>query len=239
MPMTTLPGRQTVCLRMLAGTDSVRRRAWSMPNNKSWVRLAARVREMSWDELRERARQEIAKRSDFVKSQLGARVAANSSDSLSGNRGRFFFDSAAVPQILEHLRRELPDVVEEIVHQADEICRHRFDLLGYNGVEYGPEIDWHLDAVHAKHAPQRPWYKIRYLDFDEVGDSKVTWELNRHQHLVTLAKAYRLTGQLHYALELFEQWYGWQEQNPYPIGINWASSLEVAFRSLSWLWVSH
>ena len=210
-----------------------------MPSNRSWIRLAARVREMNWDELCVRARQEIAKRGDLVMSQLGARFVDDSSDLLSGHGGRFFFDSAEVPHILDYLRRSLPEVVDEIVHQADEICRHRFDLLGYQGVQYGPEMDWHLDAVHAKRAPQRPWYKIPYLDFDEVGDSKVTWELNRHQHLVTLAKAYRLTGQLHYALELFEQWYGWQEQNPYPIGINWASSLEVAFRSLSWLWVSH
>jgi hypothetical protein len=28
----------------------------------------------------------------------------------------------------------------------------------------------------------------------------------------------------------------WQTQNPYPIGMNWASSLEVAFRTLSWIW---
>ena len=27
--------------------------------------------------------------------------------------------------------------------------------------------------------------------------------------------------------------------NPYPLGINWGSSLEVAFRSLSWIWVDH
>ncbi|MGA7589170.1 MAG: alginate lyase family protein, partial [Candidatus Sulfotelmatobacter sp.] len=32
-------------------------------------------------------------------------------------------------------------------------------------------------------------------------------------------------------------WYSWQKANPYPLGINWASALEVAFRSLSWLWV--
>jgi hypothetical protein len=75
------------------------------------------------------------------------------------------------------------------------------------------------------------------LDFEEVGDSKITWELNRHQHLVTLAKSYRLTGKEQFAAELFSQWFDWQRQNPYPIGINWASSLEVAFRAISWLWV--
>ena len=58
----------------------------------------------------------------------------------------------------------------------------------------GLEIDWHCDRVHGKRAPRKPWFRMKYLDFAEVGDSKVTWELNRHQHLVTLAKAYRLTG---------------------------------------------
>jgi hypothetical protein len=65
----------------------------------------------------------------------------------------------------------------------------------------------------------------------------VTWELNRHQHLVTLAKAACLTRERRYADELVQQWYSWQNANPYPLGINWASALEVAFRSLSWLWI--
>ncbi len=94
-----------------------------------------------------------------------------------------------------------------------------------------------FDAVHGKRAPLKPWFKIRFLDFDEVGDHKVIWELNRHQHLVTLAKACCLTGQEKYVTELTRQWYSWQLANPYPMGINWGSSLEVAFRSVSWLWV--
>jgi Heparinase II/III-like protein/Heparinase II/III N-terminus len=224
---------------MLAGAGKFRRRALPTPRKKSWARLIRRVKAMSRDELRVRMRQEIAKRSDFVMSRLGGSFAEGCSDSRASFRGRFFFDSADVPQILGYLRRCLPQVVDEIVHQADQICRHRFDLLGYQGVEYSRDIDWHLDAVHGKRAPRRPWYRVRYLDFDQVGDAKITWELNRHQHLVTLAKAYRLTGRVGYALELFEQWYSWQTQNPYPIGINWASSLEVAFRTLSWLWVSY
>ena len=56
------------------------------------------------------------------------------------------------------------------------------------------DIDWHLDPVHGKRAPLDPWFKIPFLDFAVVGDHKVTWELNRHQHLVTLAKARLLSG---------------------------------------------
>ena len=33
------------------------------------------------------------------------------------------------------------------------------------------------------------------------------------------------------------QWRSWIKANPYPLGINWGSTLEVAFRSLSWIWV--
>src|SRR5207244_4869584 len=76
----------------------------------------------------------------------------------------------------------------------------------------------------------------KYLDFQEVGDSKISWELNRHQHFVILAKAYRLTVDEKFVREIFAQWTHWHKQNPYPIGLNWASSLEVGFRSLSWVW---
>ena len=113
---------------------------------------------------------------------------------------------------------------------AEKICRHRFDLLGYTDLDFGSPVDWHLDPVHQKRAPRRPWYQIPFLDFDQVGDHKIIWELNRHQHLVTLARA-------GFHDEIVAQWTGWQSENPYPIGINWASSLEVAFRALSWLWV--
>lgn len=194
---------------------------------------------MSWHELCTRARQEVAKRTDRALNLCGTQSSAGQDCLLSDWRGRFFFEQSDVSPILQFLRQRLPDVVGRIIHQAEHICQHRFDLLGYDHLDYGPEIDWHLDAVHGIRAPQIPWYRVPYLDFNRVGDSKITWELNRHQHLVTLAKAYRLTGRPEFALEVLEQWYHWQAQNPYPTGINWASSLEVAMRSLSWLWIFH
>jgi len=195
--------------------------------------------EMGWDELRERTRQEFAKRWDLALGQIGGPFPRDGRLPQSQDSRRFFFTPAEVPEILRCLRERLPEAVERTVNQAEQICEHRFDLLGYEGVDYGMRIDWHLDAVHGKRAPRRPWFRVPYLDFDQVGDAKVIWELSRHQHLVTLAKAYRLTGEGRYAQELFRQWYDWNEQNPYGIGINWASSLEVAFRSLSWLWIWH
>jgi hypothetical protein len=194
---------------------------------------------MSRDELFERSRQEMAKRADAVLCWFGHDFARGSRRPSAGKAGNFFFAQDSVDSILALMRQRLSGTAEQIVQQAEQICRHQFDLLGYTSLDYGRPIDWQLDAVHGKRAPRKAFYRIRYLDYAEVGDSKITWELNRHQHLVTLAKAYRLTGERRYADEILRQWRHWQAENPYPLGINWASSLEVGFRSLSWIWTYH
>ncbi len=210
-----------------------------MRTNHAWLRRCKRLTEMGWDEIRMRTLQALAKRCDYTLYRMGISGVNGHHQNGLEQRSRFFFQKEDLPEILAALWKSFPEIADQLVERAEQICRHRFDLLGYRGVDYGPEIDWHLDAVHGKRAPFRPWFRISYLDFDQVGDSKVVWELNRHQHLVTLAKAYRLTQDEAYGRELFQQWYHWREKNPYPMGINWASSLEVSFRSLSWLWVWH
>ena len=190
---------------------------------------------MSADELQERLRQHIGARADVVRYHAGLGFPVHLR--VAESPGRFFFDPFQVAEICRALQERMPQQVESVVARAEKICQHRFDLLGYSNLDYGSQIDWHLDAVHRKRAPIKPFHRIHYLDFKEVGDSKVTWELNRHQHLVTLAKAYRFTGNAKFTTELFDQWKHWHEHNPYPVGTNWASSLEVAFRSLSWLWM--
>jgi hypothetical protein len=195
-----------------------------------------RLRAMSGAELFDRVRQQLTARVDAFRCARGHDLAGELPQALAA-KGGFFFAPSQVESLCEVLKQLFPTIAADIVARAERVCRHRFDLLGYEDLDYGPEIDWHLDLVHGKRGPATPWFKVKYLDFEEVGDAKITWELNRHQHLVTLAKAYRLTGDPKFSNELVAQWKHWRSANPYPIGINWASSLEVAFRSLSWLWV--
>jgi len=202
-----------------------------------WKGHYRRLTAMDRKELRYRLRQQIAARTDFLKFQFGANRSPKLRSGKASEQPNFFFSAKTVPSLCSLLRQRFPGRAEEIILRAERICEHRFDLLGYEDLDYGKQIDWHCDRVHGKRAPRKAWYKIRYLDFAEVGDSKVIWELNRHQHLVTLAKAYRLSGDQKFATELFRQWESWHRENPYPIGANWASSLEVGFRSLSWLWM--
>jgi len=201
-------------------------------------RFYRRALEMDRAEIFDRARQQMAAQLDWLRAKAGADFCPELG-TPPPTLPQFFFSPQAVPALCTKLGELFPETAHEIVERAERICQHRFDLLGYRDLDYGPEIDWHCDKVHGKRAPRKAWFTIRYLDFAEVGDSKVTWELNRHQHLVTLAKAYRLTGDAKFASELFRQWHHWHAENPYPIGINWASSLEVAFRSLSWIWMYH
>jgi hypothetical protein len=191
---------------------------------------------MTWDEIRTRVGQEAAKHIDLALYRIGGPTWKRGLDSKSASDPRFFFSENNVAQRAALLRAHLPAEAENILQEADNICRHEFRLLGYDKLDYGRDIDWHSDPVHGKRSPLKPWFKINFLDFHTVGDHKIVWELNRHQHLVTLAKAWRLTGRRVYCDELVAQWYSWKKSNPYPLGVNWASTLEVAFRSMSWLW---
>ena len=203
--------------------------------NSRWIHVSRRLSHMSGDELRTRLAHLAKQRLDTLAYNLGHDFFAGKIS--PGRTGEFFFGGEELGDRVALLKQCLPDEVSQIQRDADSICQHRFNLLGYTDLDYGREIDWHLDAVHGKSAPLKPWYKINFLDFNEVGDHKVTWELNRHQHLVTLGKAWALSRDPRYVVELVEQWYSWRRTNPYPLGINWGSSLEVAFRSLSWIWV--
>ncbi len=126
----------------------------------------------------------------------------------------------------------------EVEQLAGEILAHRFPLLGLV-VETGPVIDWRRDYIHGRTSGLDYFRFVKYLDFDKVGDHKIVWELNRHQHLVLLAQAAEITGSQKYLDEIIAQLDSWLIQNPHERGINWASALEVAFRALSWVWIFH
>jgi hypothetical protein len=126
----------------------------------------------------------------------------------------------------------------EIVRLAEGILAGQLPVFGTSlNIQSG--IDWRRDYVHAKTTSTSYFRRIPYLDFSRAGDHKWVWEPNRHQHLIALAQAWRLTGDARFINEIWSQLRSWMEQNPFQRGINWASALEVAFRAHSWLWVYH
>jgi heparinase II/III-like protein len=147
-----------------------------------------------------------------------------------------FFEGAVSDDTPALLAEHLCGTQDQAVAAADAACKGRFDLLGYRGLSFGDPIDWHFDPVSGRQAPLTHWSRINPLNKDVAGVSKVIWELNRHQWLVHLGQAYRLTGDERYAKTFVKYLRDWMQANPPGMGINWASSLEVALRLISWCW---
>src|ERR1700681_2919223 len=142
-----------------------------------WQSKLARISRMDWEEVRVRAGQEFHKHSDLLMHRMGVRNAAVQLNAdLATRPGRFFFTSDQSSECgsecgserAELVRKHLPDEAAEILREADEICEHRFHLLGYKNLDFtlnrgggnfrdkDISIDWHLDPVHGKRAPLDP-----------------------------------------------------------------------------------
>jgi hypothetical protein len=128
------------------------------------------------------------------------------------------------------------ECAQQTIDLADQIQRHQFPLLGVT-IDTGPDIRWRRDYLRGIETGLTYFRRIPYLDTPRAGDHKIVWELNRHQHLIVLARAYLLTAERRNLDEIQAQIESWIAQNPFHRGTNWASALEVAFRALSWIWV--
>lgn len=152
------------------------------------------------------------------------------------NEPRFFASFDSKEQTLLEFRRRWPGKEQEVIEAANRVSAGVFRVLGLQELNLGKNIDWHLEPMSGKRTPLCHWSQLNYLDATIAGDKKITWELNRHQYFVTLGRAYWLTDDERYAEVFVSHVTSWIEQNPPKLGINWASSLEIAFRSISWLW---
>jgi hypothetical protein len=206
-----------------------------MANSLAMVR---RIAAMSPNEIRTRVRMAIRQRLDAWAVRWGKNPLQSSYSKRTGVLPRFFFDSGEAASVAAEIKRRLPSESDSVIESAEQIRARRFDLLGYRGLSCGDrEIEWHRDPVHGIAAPNEPWFCVPYLNFSRTGDHKIVWELSRHQHLMLLARAWLYTGDGQFLNTLQSMWEGWRKANPYPMGINWASTLEVGIRCLSWIWV--
>ena len=149
----------------------------------------------------------------------------------------FFFDPSDREKIVETIKKECPESMEQIITEADEICNHIFDLLGSEKAKLGEEIDRYLDFKSGFRWNLKTYYLWtgKYVTLDDDSDEKVPWELSKCQHFVTLGKAYWFTGNEKYAKEFGIQIDNWIDQNLLELGVNWACMMDVAIRAINWI----
>lgn len=144
-----------------------------------------------------------------------------------------FDDRAATREALQN--RPMSEQ-QALIEKAERITEGRFDLLGFRDLYFGDPVDWHLEPIAGKRSPLVHWSLIDELDSGATGDKKIVWELSRHQYFATLGRAYCLTQDERYAQTFATHLSQWMDANPPKLGLNWISSLEVAYRAISWLW---
>src|SRR5437899_762821 len=152
---------------------------------------------------------------------------------------RFFAAFSQRQEVVATLRSRWPEVERHVLEQAERIRQGRFDLLGHWGLDFGTPVDWNRDPLSGAGLDGVHWSRIDHANPDLAADVKLIWELNRHQYFTTLGKAYWYTGDERYAATFVEHLLTWMDTNPPKLGINWASSLEAAFRVISWIWGLH
>lgn len=151
--------------------------------------------------------------------------------------GRFFIEQTDVGRI-SSLYAAHPERRQLLLDRADAVCAGRYRLMGYTDLRFVQNglFNWHYDPVNGVSVRRKWWQRMLHTDTLGGADPKVIWELNRHQHLVTLAQAYCVSRDEKYRTEIVRQLQSWMDANPPKYGLNWTSSLELAFRSISWLW---
>ena len=93
-------------------------------------------------------------------------------------------------------------------------------------------IDWHRD-FNSGHRwdPAELYLDVRVAPVPGA-DIKIPRELSRFQHVGALARGDLHDGGVELMLEMLD----WIVANPYPRGVNWASTMDVALRAVNWIW---
>ncbi|MHC1684916.1 MAG: heparinase II/III family protein, partial [Clostridiaceae bacterium] len=135
------------------------------------------------------------------------------------------------------LRCLCPKSESTTLRAADAICQHIFDLLGSGPVELGSPIDWQLDFKSGHRWNEKTLYlDLHPTPYPGGSDIKVPWELSRCQHFAWLGQAYWFNHDERYAREFRSQVEDWIARNPPQFGVNWVCTMDVAIRTVNWLW---
>ena len=151
----------------------------------------------------------------------------------------FFLHSPDRAEWASQFHAQHADEVGSVITAADQVLRHEFDLLGSGPVTLGWPLPWHTDFKTGRSWPLAYAPDIDYNELDQSSDVKVPWELSRCQHFGLLGQAYWLTGEDRYAAEFVSEVTDWIAANPWTRGVNWACTMDVALRAVSWIWGFH
>ena len=93
-------------------------------------------------------------------------------------------------------------------------------------------FSWHKDFLSGKVYPKLPHNKIKIVS-GQGHDIIVPWELSRLQFIPTLIRAHQLTNDSRYINCFQEVLDSWISENPYLVGVNWITGMDVSLRAIN------
>lgn len=143
-------------------------------------------------------------------------------------------------RLTDHIRPSLLSQFDtkaspSIIALADHYLADTFDIFGIQ-ITHDNGINWHLDPKTKNEWPLHFWSSIDIRDGESIGGAKFVWEINRLYCLPILGMAYRQTKNKIYGEKIVRLLDDWLSANPYPMGVNWTSGIELGIRVANLVW---
>ncbi|GAB1469194.1 hypothetical protein MASR2M66_00700 [Chloroflexota bacterium] len=146
----------------------------------------------------------------------------------------FLLPHASPQETAAILSAHYAEYQKELFFAADAACTNELSLFGQT-FAYSDEIDWQSDPVTKWHWPILYRESLNaFVGSTRPVDLIFFWELNRHQHFISLGIAYWLTGEQRYVSAFIRQVKNWIKTNPVQHGMNWYYPLEISIRIIAW-----
>ncbi|HLF23675.1 MAG TPA: heparinase II/III family protein, partial [Burkholderiales bacterium] len=106
-----------------------------------------------------------------------------------------------------------------------------WELLGRR-IRVLPDTDWHTDPIFGARWSRHYSGALSY--YREGGDLVTLWHLNKMTFLLDIAAAYQTTRDPMLATRVYDMIDSWCLANPYMVGMNWVSPLDIGTRLVVW-----
>lgn len=135
-----------------------------------------------------------------------------------------------------------PDEAAKTLKKAAAAMTNTVDLLGSGEIRLGDkvsDIQWNQDYKTGISWPNRFFRRINYNNPERPSDVKFPWEISRMQWMIPLGQAYQISGDEKYAEKARDLIADWIAKNPFAYSVNWACTMDVAMRAMTWTWFFH
>ncbi len=144
----------------------------------------------------------------------------------------FFYETKLKSKFLEKWKKQ-------IIFDGDNIVTGQIHYYSHHWKQIGSPPDWFLNPFNGNRYPNPNLHWTKLPDFHpKVGDIKNIWEASRFDWVVTLARAYFVSGADIYINTLNTWLKDWVEKNPLNIGPNWKCGQEASIRVFNLLTAS-